>query len=316
MSVFWRQSFGSAPVDEIALDTRARQELSGRSFSCDEEALAYCDSLDDNLASAVFYRYLTNIRHREFINAIDNLPATPINAGRRIKLLVVPGFFYKEHPDIGSGGDMLFPLGSSFGFEVDRAPLKSLGTVSENAALLGDCLRAEPHANVWLVSFSKAAAEIRLLMQQMGRDFPSNVRGWISVSGSIGGTPLATRRFRTRLHRALNTLFFPLLGTSARAIEELRDDHPFWQQALVLPNDMELIHVLGVPLMSHVQPVLMNSYRQMRPLGLNDGMGMFRPVLACPGHVYPVWGADHFLRTPALSPLLYRLLRYVANTGE
>ena len=31
------------------------------------------------------------------------------------------------------------------------------------------------------------------------------------------------------------------------------------------------------------------------------------------GHVYPVWGADHFLRVPEASALLYRLFLWLAD---
>lgn len=317
MSIFWRQSFGSAPIDEIRLASDAEEILAAHTFAADQskDVLALCKTLEENTATAVLYRHLVGTRHREFVADIDARPARGFNVQGNTKLLVVPGFFYVEHPDIGSGGDVVLATGVACGFEVSRVPLRSLGAISENADILRATLVAETHPNVWLVSFSKGAAEIRLLMQQMGENFPANVRGWISISGIVGGTPLATMKFRSGLHRLANKAFFPLLGTSAGAISEMRHDHAFWQTDLVLPHNMQCVHVVGMPLVSHVQPLLVKRYQQLNEYGVNDGMSLLQSTIATPGSIYPIWGADHMLRTPALSPLIYRLLNFAANGG-
>ena len=46
--------------------------------------------------------------------------------------------------------------------------------------------------------------------------------------------------------------------------------------------------------------------------GPNDGIIPLTECLAYPGRLVPVWGADHFMRTPDLARLIYRLARYVA----
>ncbi|MDQ3159654.1 MAG: hypothetical protein M3Q51_01370 [Pseudomonadota bacterium] len=313
MSLVWRQTFGSAPIDEITLGAVADDILAKHSFVTEkpEEVLKLCRDLDDNTATAVLYRYLAELRHREFVADVDARSAGPLNAQGKAKFLVVPGFFYAEHPDIGSGGDVVLASAAACGFAVDRVPMKSLGTVLENAAILKSALEADKHPNIWLVSFSKGAAEIRLLMQQLGSRFPDNVRGWISISGIVGGTPLATMKFRSALHRLYGRMFFPLLGTSFEAISQMRHDHEFWQDALVLPNDMKCIHVAGVPLLGHVQPLLVERHQLLNEFGTNDGISLLQTTMAAPGHIYPLWGADHFLRTPRLSPLIYRLMHFV-----
>jgi hypothetical protein len=317
VSVFWRHSFGSAPIDEVRLASEAAEILAAHTFAADQpgNVLGLCDTLDANTATAVLYQYLVGTRHREFVADVDARPASGFDVQGKTKLLVVPGFFYKEHPDIGSGGEVMLATGAACGFEVGRVPLRSLGTISENANILKETLKTEVHPDVWLVSFSKGAAEVRLLMQQMGESFPTNVRGWLSLSGIIGGTPLATAKFRSAFHRIASKTFFPLLGTSAGAIHEMRHDHEFWQRELVLPHNMRCVHVAGVPLVSHVQPILVKRYQQLSEYGVNDGMSLLRSTMAVPGDIYPIWGTDHMLRTPALSPLIYRLLNFAANCG-
>ena len=315
MSVFWKHSFGSAPIDEIDLADTARRMVDEYAFSPDrpQEVIAACKTMNNNVAAAVLYQYLSDNLHSAFIADIDSRPARRFDAQGKIKLLVVPGFFYKEHKDIGAGGDVVLAAGAACGFEVDRLAMNSLGTVTENVALLRVALEREQHPDVWLVSFSKASAEIRLLMQQMGDRFPKNVRGWISVSGTPGGSPLATMRFRSPLHKLFYKVIFRLLGTRLEVIRELRHDHDYWQDDFVAPNAMQCIHIVGIPLLSHVQPILVPKYQFLSEYGVNDGISLLEDVIEAPGHLYPVWGADHFLRTPALSPLLYRLLHFAAH---
>ena len=38
---------------------------------------------------------------------------------------------------------------------------------------------------------------------------------------------------------------------------------------------------------------------------------MVRDALHLSGEVYPIWGADHFLRSTQVSALLYRLFNYL-----
>ncbi len=314
MSIFWRHSFGSPPVDEIKLTAAAADILAEGDFDADPAAvLSLCKTLDGDTAAAVLFRYLVTVRHKSFVTDVEAKPATAMNINGSIKLLIVPGYFYREHPDIGAGGDSVLAAGEACGFEVGRVPTNSLGTVVENVGIIRDTLTREQHPEVWLVSFSKGAAEIRLLMQQWGDRFPPNVRGWISVSGLVGGTPLATMKSQLAIQRLFYRGFFPLLGTSFEAVNQMRHDHPFWQTELVLPEGMRCVHIVGVPLLSHVETVLVKRHRQLSSLGINDGMSLLESTLAAPGEVYPLWGADHFLRTPALSPLLYRLLHWIAG---
>jgi hypothetical protein len=315
MSAFWKHSFGSAPIDEVDLADIASRIVDEHRFSPErpKEVIEVCKAFDDNVAAAVLYQYLSENMHAAFIADIDSRPAKKFYAEGKTKLLVVPGFFYEEHTDIGAGGDVVLAAGAACGFEVDRIALSSLGKASENVDLLRVALEREQHPDVWLVSFSKAAAEVRLLMQQMGDRFPKNIRGWISVSGTLGGSPLATIRFQSPLHELFYGAIFRSLGTRLEVIRELRHDHEYWQDEFVAPNAMQCIHIVGVPLLSHVQPILVPKHQFLSEYGVNDGISLLEDTMEAPGHLYPIWGADHFLRTPALSPLLYRLLHFAAS---
>ncbi|HXF62400.1 MAG TPA: hypothetical protein VNK95_12330, partial [Caldilineaceae bacterium] len=77
------------------------------------------------------------------------------------------------------------------------------------------------------------------------------------------------------------------------------------------PPRLPVINLIGAPLRCHVQQrSLFKRYGWMERLGPNDGMALL-PDLLAPGPVYPVWGADHYFRTPQVSALFYRIFRYV-----
>jgi hypothetical protein len=84
---------------------------------------------------------------------------------------------------------------------------------------------------------------------------------------------------------------------------------------LSLPPSLRVVNLIGVPLHSHVQQrSLFKRYAAMQALGPNDGMALLPDLLVEAGQTYPLWGADHYFRTPQVSPLLYKLFRYVRRT--
>jgi hypothetical protein len=74
------------------------------------------------------------------------------------------------------------------------------------------------------------------------------------------------------------------------------------------------IHVVGFPLREHLSSAwAQRGHARLAVLGPNDGGGiLLADAIAREGLVYPVWGADHYLR-PAwdIRRLICRLVRYV-----
>jgi hypothetical protein len=106
-----------------------------------------------------------------------------------------------------------------------------------------------------------------------------------------------------------------IIGLDFDLVRELDPAHPFWQGEVNVPPHVRVVNLLGVPLHSHVQQrSLFKRYGWMASLGPNDGMSLLRDLLVEPGVIYPLWGADHYFRTPQVSSLLYRLFRYLRRT--
>jgi hypothetical protein len=81
---------------------------------------------------------------------------------------------------------------------------------------------------------------------------------------------------------------------------------------MLLPPGLRVVNLIGVPLHSHVQQrSLFKRYGWMQEMGPNDGISLLSDLVVEPGLIYPLWGADHYFRTPQVSPLLYRLFRLI-----
>ena len=58
-----------------------------------------------------------------------------------------------------------------------------------------------------------------------------------------------------------------------------------------------VIHLLGFPLRQHLSNAIASRcHRQLARFGPNDGAMLLAEACALPGLIYPVWGADHYLR--------------------
>ena len=54
----------------------------------------------------------------------------------------------------------------------------------------------------------------------------------------------------------------------------------------------------------------------MAPLGPNDGTALLREQMVLPGLVYPVWGADHFMRVTRMDTFMRRLLMHAGGCHD
>lgn len=264
-------------------------------------------------ATAVLYQYLLK-KHKSFISLIDGINIGDIlpQIKAPIKLLIVPGMFYGEHSEIGADGTLISSIGAKYGLMSELVHLKSRGSVTENVRILEDAIRSEHHERVWIVSFSKGSTETRLCLERLNtQKFPSNIRGWISISGMTKGTPHADIKLHSFQSRMIWLLTKLVLSVDPKVTREIAVGNKLLLLPLRLPGSLPIIHVVGVPLPSHVHTPLYKRYMQLEALGPNDGIVLLEEFLELPGHVYPIWGADHFLRSTKMSELIHRLCVFI-----
>ena len=256
-------------------------------------------------------------QHAEFIRTIED-SAAPQPVGPRPRVLVMPGAFHVEHPHTGANGKRVFELAAELGWAAERVDVPSLAPLEDNATALIEHLRGMPAGPVILVSLSKGGADVRTALAREDHAAFASVRAWINISGIVCGTPLVAWLKARPLRCVGVRLLLRLRGQRFAQVEELRHGpgSPL-ETPLLIPQWMQAIHVVGFP---RVRDLTIDwakrGHARLAPLGPNDGGGiLLRDFVSLPGVVYPVWGADHYLKPSwDIRPLLLRILQQAARS--
>ena len=273
---------------------------------------------DVDFATAVLYQALrASPRHGPFIAQVDGLEVGPASAG--VEVVIVPGAFYREAPDSGADGRLIRETAGRLGFATAMVPLLSFGRVRANADLLADWLRQDGGRDRILVTHSKSALEMRaLLARPDASELLRRVVAWVDLVGLFHGTPLVGWLRARRIRWPLTRLLLWWQGHAVAALDDIdRAACPPWPGALARVPHLKVIHVVGLPLRRHLAlPLSRRGHRRLTPLGPNDSTILLGDVLTFPGLIYPVWGADHFLRPAGrnMRELVARVLTYL--TGQ
>ena len=299
-------------IDEVDLFGKASNIL-GDTLS--QERLSEITVLHGiNYSTAVLYKYLVNW-HEKFISRVNNYSVNFTTAVRPTKIIIIPGMFYKEHKDIGGDGSLVRSIAEKFGFETELIETQSRGSVSNNKEIIVKKLLENKHKNVWLLSLSKGSTEVRGVLEELkGKEVTKNIKGWISIVGLIKGTLHADKKLRTTLTKTMWYLTLKILGVDYAVTEGIACKNESLKKQILIDRHIDIIHIVGIPLLSHVEPMLVKRYKTLAEVGPNDGIILLQDLLHVPGNVYPVWGVDHFLRTSDMSEIIYKMCHYVNNT--
>lgn len=312
--------YGAPPIDDIRLAQQARPFVEALRGQMPEEG--YLRELTDehgaDLAATVFYQSIQAVpRHNSFIKQVDKQPIMEAPVTTSIKLLVIPAFFYREYPEVGGSGEHIAEVARACGLDAEVVAVNSVGSVSTNCEIIRDKLQQTAGRDIWLMSMSKGSAEIRLLLQEQSDSLPmDDIRVWFNVSGLANGCHLVDHMLSTPMRKLKTRAICTATGADYRGLEELQTDHAYWQQALDIPAHIQIINIFGIPLLSHIQKALISRYNRLKHLGPNDGMVLLSKAYLPIGPIYPLWGADHFMRDTRVVPLLYRLFGMLLPRDE
>ncbi|HHI92672.1 MAG TPA: hypothetical protein ENK04_04025 [Gammaproteobacteria bacterium] len=304
----------SAPVDDIQLERQARKYVAGLNGQLPSRE--YLHSISNqhgaDLATTVFYHSIfSSPEYNRFIAAIDRQKIAEAPYKTEIKLFIVPAFFYKEYPSFGGGGEHILNVARKLGLDAEVVKTISTGSVRENAGILLDTLMKCTHKEIWVISMSKGSAEVRLMYQQFSDKVPvEKISHWFNVGGLTYGSQFVDDMMRSPFRRAKTRAICLATGAQFRALHELQTHHPFWQEAFIPPENTRITNILGVPLSSHIERTLVTRYNRIKALGPNDGMVLLVDTLVMPGMIYPIWGADHYMRDARVIPVLYRMFSH------
>lgn len=267
-----------------------------------------------DFATALWYDRVRSAEpHRAFIEAVEAIDADAALPPISARMLVAPAAFWREYPQFGADGAAVLAAARALGMDAEMIRTPSTGSVSENAYVIRDALEKEADGSVILASLSKGGADVRMALEQ-DPELTRKVRAWINVCGLVHGSPLVDdmldgpwwRRLAVRAFLARWRAGFGLL-------RELR--HAPFPRATA-PAGVYVVNVVACPLSTHTAGAITKRHRQLAALGPNDGSTLLTDAIVDGGVIYPVWGADHYFRTPEAPQLIRRILPHLGASGH
>ncbi len=277
-----------------------------------------CDKGIDFATALLFDRLVRSPEHGPFIDRIDRLRQQ--DGGMRlpgdILVAVVPGAFYREHPETGADGRAIRDAAEAIGCRTARVPIDSMGLPSANGATLHEWLLAHRDEQVILVSLSKGGADVKMaLAQPDATEAFEGVIAWLNVGGMVDGSPMVTWGLQRPLYRWLVKFLFWLRGRDFRFIRDLREHDGPLASELRIPEHLRTIHMIGFPLKRHLSTTRARRWhRRLEHRGPNDAVIVLGDVCRLPGSVLPIWGTDHYLQSGwDAQRLVTALLHYLCD---
>ena len=316
MPLFSKSLFSAAIGDDVLLSKRAKALLQEFNLPLvQKDILEITQDHGIDMATRCYYENLLQSEHGVFKRKIDEYAhnscyTSDVSVGQGIKILIVPGMFYKEHPEVGADGQLVISIAKQCGFDAEILETLSKGSIAENVSILNHKIAHELASIIWLVSMSKGGSEVRSYLQSC--DVPDSVKGWLNIAGINQGSPHAARKISSKLRKLIYVILCKLMNVDYQVLSELHPGHKIWANKS-WNKDIDCIHVVPIPLRSHLQRMLEKRYEQLLPYGPNDGMVPVYDAEQLPGKIYPLWGIDHFMRMPQIGRLLYKFFAYIAR---
>lgn len=295
---------GPAPSLSLAQATRARLAELTQTHGVDAAT------------TALFQALANDGDQRAFLAELETLAASPARPRfpRDVRLVVVPGAFYREFPRYGSGGEAFLEAALDAGMIAERVPLESLGRL-ENAVQRIEAFFAESRGATRdvIVTVSMGGLAFRRAVERSPQLFTGTL-GWINVAGLLSGSAAADHILASPWQRSLLKSYLRWKGGAAQIVEDLR-----WQPdvaAFQVPAGMPVVSCVGLPLTKHVaqRRTLAARHRALAAHGPNDGATLLADTIVRPGLVLPLWGADHYFQTfDRVASAVERLLRYASH---
>ncbi len=274
-----------------------------------------------DFATALLYeRVRDSSTHGPFIRRLEDLagidePPPRLDA----TIVIVPGAFHRKFPQSGADGRIVRRNSSGLGCRVETIPLPDFGSLTDNAQGITDWLLEHDHAPILLFSVSKGSSDVKCALSRPDAQHAfRNVVLWFNLGGSLDGAPIVSWLFSDTLRSRWTRFLLRRHCPDLRIVHELerRPDSPLARETR-LPPHLQVVHLVGFPLDRHVVNRLSRrNHARVRPYGPNDGGGvLLADTVRWPGLLYPVWGADHYLRPTGLDidRITMALFRYAAQ---
>ena len=308
-----RKAIFDSPIqNEVELELQSKEllkKLSNPPTKAELLNISKTHSVD--IATRCFFDGIKLSKHNKIIEEINTQPIKPKEINSDLLIYIIPGMFHKEHPELGTNGDLVKEIAQKFGLKTKFINTNSVGSIEENAKTVVEQLKKETHPNICLLSISKGSCNVRKILQTNPNI--DNISAWIDLAGVHQGVPFIDKAFNAFFSRLYLRLISKVFRMQFSTFTELKTSSPHWKNNN-WPNNINIIHIVPVPLQSHVHNSIIRRYKQTLIHGPNDGFIPLVDSLTLPGCIYPIWGYDHYLRNPNLSQLLHKLFNYLITT--
>jgi hypothetical protein len=281
---------------------------------CEDARLAALD----RATRALYASVCAAPKNRGLREALEGSRTAPRALARDLRIVLVPGILYRDFPHTGADGAVVRDIAARLEIPFDIVPLNGTEGLERAADLIiGRLLAIPEQSRVLLFSLSKGSAEVR---HALGRDQACvafrRVHAWVSVSGLPFGTPTAETVFRRPLARAWISAWFWFRRLRLERLRELLFHRP--GASFEIPPHLQFVQIAAFPLHSQLRDRRSRRFqKRLAAFGPNDGFAILAELAALPGSLYPVWGADHYLRGgPELSEAMTRLIEYLSGSLE
>lgn len=290
------------------------------------ELLKLTRELGTRLATAVFYLSVLDSEphqsfNRELLGKKDLLPNG--NAvGERIsngpsadyEVTIVASQLFQSGRQWGDHAPIWKKWARDLGFTTDTIETDAKKSIVENARIIHQYLNTEPHLRRILVTYGQGASEFRFLLQRMAPVKPTRGKGlgsvlsWINIAGSFNGQ--STYRYsrndwRRKIWHSLNCRIH---GRPTSLNEQLSPDFSLWKNPFLVPPNMMITSVVGLPFPSQLPPRLLPTYQRLGQDMPNDGVVNVLDSIIDSSLIVPVLGMSHAAEPAILEPVFKRLL--------
>lgn len=233
-----------------------------------------------------------------------------------IEIVIVPSCFTAGPLGWGYFVESLRNQARRWGFTTDVIDTHPEFSLTQNASLIEAYLKGRTAENIFLVSFSRGSAEVRMCLQrgQLAKNEMAKVKSWINFNGAVNGSLYADLRSQKFFYKNLGPWLPKAFAYSPRCDVELSKNFGIYRDRFVLPNSMLMVNVLGLPLSHHIPAEVLGDFMAMRDAGPNDSRVLLTDAIIRPGLIYPLLGQSHFILPERVDRHLERLFEVLRKT--
>lgn len=307
---FLQKEIPSMVLDETDLFLKAKSILPHLKYKDITEShiteIHNTDGID--LATAFLYDVVRNRSpHPSFYEKFESFVPESGKFGKiKGKVLVVPAGLYEELPEYAGDGSLVLAIAKKFGLNTLKIPVLSKGKISDNVNIIKECIEKEKEP-LYIFSFSKGSSDFRVFLESYP-ELSKKVQLWVSICGIHRGLHLVERFVsNSKLKTFFSKSLLNVVGIPIEFVSDFSLGSRFLSLPFALPKQIPTVSVVGFPIESHLKGTIRLRYQYLSQFGPNDGFTLLKDAMIPGSKIIPVWGADHYFRTPKVSNILHQL---------